>query len=350
MGKTRDLFKSHLGSWKLMVARVRDGIVREIGMDVHTPLYLKWITSKDLLFSVGILINVTWQPGWEGHFGENGYVHMCGWVPLLSTRNYHNSVNQLYSNTHTHTKLLFVCVCVFKCHLGSHTCESLLGLSFTYIQPPVHQQVQPGLPQAASLNATPPHLLRYQYPSSCRTFSRPPREPPNGPLPGRPWLHYHCQSVPRIQNASPWWEATSPLAWLDALRGRPSQPAALPRGPAHRHPSVCQPQHTRPRSGASHSPLPTFYSEFVHDRHKTLNFSNQSAQKFSFQTLCLQPQSLNSVLSPSFTVRLTSWKVHIAFILILFSHLKKNVSLRQKVLSGFTTTIFPLPWIASDTN
>lgn len=126
-------------------------------------------------------------------------------------------------------------------------------------------------------------------------------------------------------------------------RGRPSQPAALPRGPACRHPSVCQPQHTCPHSGASHSPLPTFYSEFVHDHHKTLNFSNQSAHKVSFQTLCLQPQSLNSVLSPSFTVRLTSWKVHIAFILILFSHLKKNVSLRQKVLSGFTTTIFPLP-------
>ena len=61
-----------------MVARVRDGIVREIGMDVHTPLYLKWITSKDLLFSAGILINVTWQPGWEGRCGENGYVHMCG--------------------------------------------------------------------------------------------------------------------------------------------------------------------------------------------------------------------------------------------------------------------------------
>ena len=89
-------------------------------------------------------------------------------------------------------------------------------------------------------------------------------------------------------------------------RGRPSQPAALPHGPARRHPSVCQPQHTRSHSGASHFLLPTFYSDFVQDHHKTLNFSNQSAQKFSLQTLCLQPQSLKSVLSPRFTVLLTS--------------------------------------------
>ena len=53
-----------------MVARVGDGIVREIRMDVHTRLYLKWITSKGLLFSTGILLNVTWQPGWEWIWGR----------------------------------------------------------------------------------------------------------------------------------------------------------------------------------------------------------------------------------------------------------------------------------------
>ena len=24
-----------------------------------------------------------WQPGWEGSLGENGYIYMYGWVPLL---------------------------------------------------------------------------------------------------------------------------------------------------------------------------------------------------------------------------------------------------------------------------
>ena len=27
----------------------REGMVREFGMDMYIPLYLKWITSKDLL-------------------------------------------------------------------------------------------------------------------------------------------------------------------------------------------------------------------------------------------------------------------------------------------------------------
>ena len=36
-----------------------------------------------------------WQPGWEGSLGENGWVYMYGWIPLLSTWNYHNILNQL---------------------------------------------------------------------------------------------------------------------------------------------------------------------------------------------------------------------------------------------------------------
>ena len=36
-----------------------------------------------------------WQPGWEGSLRENGYMYlyMYGWVPLLSTWNYHNIVS-----------------------------------------------------------------------------------------------------------------------------------------------------------------------------------------------------------------------------------------------------------------
>ena len=32
------------------------------------------------------------------HLGENGYMYMYGWVPLLCTWNYHNIINWLYSN------------------------------------------------------------------------------------------------------------------------------------------------------------------------------------------------------------------------------------------------------------
>ena len=31
----------------------RDQIDRELGMDMYTPLYLKWIANKDLLYSPG---------------------------------------------------------------------------------------------------------------------------------------------------------------------------------------------------------------------------------------------------------------------------------------------------------
>ena len=36
----------------------------------------------------GTLLNVIWQPGWEGSLGENGYVYLYGWVALLCTWNY----------------------------------------------------------------------------------------------------------------------------------------------------------------------------------------------------------------------------------------------------------------------
>ena len=42
------------------------------------------------------LLSVMRQPGWEGSLGENGYIYMYGWAPLLSTWNYHNIVNWLY--------------------------------------------------------------------------------------------------------------------------------------------------------------------------------------------------------------------------------------------------------------
>ena len=61
--------------------RMGEGIVREFWMDMDTLLYLTWRTSKDLLDSTGTLLNVMWQPGWEGSLGENGYMYMYGCVP-----------------------------------------------------------------------------------------------------------------------------------------------------------------------------------------------------------------------------------------------------------------------------
>ena len=76
-----------------------EGLVRESWMDVSTLPYLRWKTNKVLLLAWGTLLSVMWQHGWEESLGENGYMYMYGWVPLLFTLNYHNTVNQLNSNT-----------------------------------------------------------------------------------------------------------------------------------------------------------------------------------------------------------------------------------------------------------
>ena len=62
---------------KLMVAR-GEGIVREFGMDMYTLLYLKQITSKDLLYS-------TWKSGqcyvaiWMGGGLRGKWIHVYVW-------------------------------------------------------------------------------------------------------------------------------------------------------------------------------------------------------------------------------------------------------------------------------
>ena len=53
-------------------------------------------------------------PVWEGSLGENGHMYMYGWVPLLSTRNYHN----------------FVCYSVM-CVLSCFSCVQLFATPWT---------------------------------------------------------------------------------------------------------------------------------------------------------------------------------------------------------------------------
>ena len=65
-----------------MVAREEGwdaGIVREFRMDMSTLLYLKWITNKDLLYSIG---NSTqcYVAAWMGkEFGEKR-IHIYVWL------------------------------------------------------------------------------------------------------------------------------------------------------------------------------------------------------------------------------------------------------------------------------
>ena len=58
-------------------------------------LYLKWITNRVLLYSTEDSAQCYVAAGWEGSLGENGYMHMYGWVPLLSTWKYHIIVNHI---------------------------------------------------------------------------------------------------------------------------------------------------------------------------------------------------------------------------------------------------------------
>ena len=59
-------------------AVMMEGRNRNLGMDMYTLLYLKWITNKDLLYSTGNSAQRMRQPGWEGSLGENGYMYMYG--------------------------------------------------------------------------------------------------------------------------------------------------------------------------------------------------------------------------------------------------------------------------------
>ena len=56
-----------------------EGIVRELGMDTDTLLYLKWITSKDLLGSTGKSPQC-YVATWVGREFGGGWIHACVWL------------------------------------------------------------------------------------------------------------------------------------------------------------------------------------------------------------------------------------------------------------------------------
>ena len=57
----------------------REGIVRQFGIDMYTLSYLKWITSKDLLYSTGNSAQC-YVAAWMG--GESGgeWIHVYVWL------------------------------------------------------------------------------------------------------------------------------------------------------------------------------------------------------------------------------------------------------------------------------
>ena len=58
------------------------GILRELGMDMNTLLYLKWIARTSWI-AHGTLLHGMWQPGWEGGVGENRYMYIYIYTGVL---------------------------------------------------------------------------------------------------------------------------------------------------------------------------------------------------------------------------------------------------------------------------
>ena len=56
-----------------------DGIVRQFGLDMYTLLYLKWVSSKDLLQSTGNSAQCYVAAWMRGEFGGE-WIHVYVWL------------------------------------------------------------------------------------------------------------------------------------------------------------------------------------------------------------------------------------------------------------------------------
>lgn len=82
------------------------------------------------------LLSVLWWPGWEGSLGEEWiHVCVCGWVPSLSTWNYHNigyipqyKIRDFFSNKNSKKqKIIFAIYMIKTDSHKNHQCVSLRG-------------------------------------------------------------------------------------------------------------------------------------------------------------------------------------------------------------------------------
>ena len=76
-------------------SKIRKG---QLGMDMYTLIYLKWITNKHLWYSIGNSAQC-YGAAWMG--GESGgeWVQVYVWVSPFAVLKHHNIVNQLCPNT-----------------------------------------------------------------------------------------------------------------------------------------------------------------------------------------------------------------------------------------------------------
>ena len=85
-----------LGEWTYDC--LGEEIVKDLGMDMYTLLYLKWITNKDLLYSTGNSVQCH-VAAWMGGEFAGEWIHVYVWLnPFAVHWNHHNIVNLLYSN------------------------------------------------------------------------------------------------------------------------------------------------------------------------------------------------------------------------------------------------------------
>ena len=86
-----------------------EGIVREFGMDMYTVLYLKWITSKDLLSSTRNSAQCYMAAWMGGEFGGE-WIHVYAWLSPFAV---HLKLSRHCSLTLLQYKIKsFVCGCV----------------------------------------------------------------------------------------------------------------------------------------------------------------------------------------------------------------------------------------------
>ena len=77
--QTHRLFENELKVARGGQEDERKGLYRDLGMDVYTVLYLKWITNKDLLYSTGYSARCYVAAWMGGEFGGE-WIHVYGWL------------------------------------------------------------------------------------------------------------------------------------------------------------------------------------------------------------------------------------------------------------------------------
>ena len=100
-----------------------------------------------------------WQPGWEASLGENGYMCVCHWVPLLCTWSYPNIVNQLSVQFSSVTQSCPTLCDPMNCSMpGLPVHHQLPDFTQTHVHR-VGDAIQPSHPLSSPFSSCPQSLL-----------------------------------------------------------------------------------------------------------------------------------------------------------------------------------------------